>query len=304
MYLDATNKSISVVLGEARGAADCDITVSYEDLTPTTFVSGAADLVSNGTTPVVIVAAPAAATQRRVREFNLYNNDNIFHTVTVYYVDGASQRVIWSGVLGPSKILNYNSGVWNNGVTGTTGLTGATGVTGGTGSIGASGAAGAIIVLGGILSGTGVPGSGLGVDGDVYIDLSTDIVYKKITGAWVLQNDITGATGASGGTGGVGATGPLGIDWLGAYSAITAYDVTDAILFTDGSAYICISTTVAGEDPVGTPAKWSMIASVGATGAGGVPGASGGTGGVGGTGTAGASGAAGASGVAGGTGGT
>src|ERR1035437_1213771 len=149
MYLDAIAKSISVVLGEARGAAD---------------------LVSNGTTPVVIVAAPAAATQRRVREFNLYNNDNIFHTVTVYYVDGASQRVIWSGVLGPSKILNYNSGVWNNGVTGTTGLTGASGAAGGTGGIGLTGASGAIVITGGILFGTGVPDVSLGTDGEAYVD--------------------------------------------------------------------------------------------------------------------------------------
>src|ERR1035437_2633321 len=139
MYLDAITKSISVVLGEARGAADCDITVAYEDITSTTFLSGAADFISNGTTPVLIVASPAAATQRRVREINLYNNDNISHTVTVYYVDGANQRVIWSGVLAPAAILNYNGGTWNNNITGSTGLTGATGglgLTGGTGGTG------------------------------------------------------------------------------------------------------------------------------------------------------------------------
>src|ERR1035437_9180917 len=139
MYLDATNKSISIVLGEARGVADCDITVAYEDLTPTTFLSGAADLLSNGTTLVVVAAAPAASTQRRVRELNLYNNDNISHTVTVYYVDSANQRVIWSGVLASGAILNYNNGVWNNNITGAAGLTGGTGAVGGTGAIGGTG---------------------------------------------------------------------------------------------------------------------------------------------------------------------
>src|ERR1035437_3315238 len=139
MYLDAITKSISIVLGEPKSALDCDITISYEDITSTTFLSGAADLLSNGTTPVTVAAAPAASTQRRVRELNLYNNDNISHTITVYYVDGSNQRVIWSGVLASAAILNYNGGTWNNNITGSTGLTGATGglgLTGGTGGTG------------------------------------------------------------------------------------------------------------------------------------------------------------------------
>src|ERR1035437_10600569 len=195
MYLDATNKSISIVLGEARGAADCDITVSYEDLTPTTFVSGAHDLVSNGTTPVVVVAAPADATARRVRELNLYNNDNISHTGTVYYVDGANQRVIWSGVLAPAAILNYNGGTWNNNITGSTGLTGASGGTGGIGGPGGTGADGGTGGTGGVGS-TGAIGAGLNWRGD-YSAASTyvvlDAVYFTVGSSYVCAVPLTAA---------------------------------------------------------------------------------------------------------------
>jgi len=53
--------------------------------------------------------------------------------------------------------------------------------------------------------GTGVPSAGLGVNGDVYLDTITSNLYKKVTGAWVLQTSVQGIQGVPGPTGAPGS---------------------------------------------------------------------------------------------------
>lgn len=73
------------------------------------------------------------------------------------------------------------------------GPTGPTGVSGTAGPAGADGAT--------ILSGSGVPSSALGEDGDFYIDSDTGIFYKKAGGAWAIElEDIWTAHPTSSGT--------------------------------------------------------------------------------------------------------
>ena len=55
--------------------------------------------------------------------------------------------------------------------------------------------------------GTGVPSSGTGNDGDVYVDDNTGDLYTKDAGAWSYSQNIKGPTGD---TGPQGATGPAG----------------------------------------------------------------------------------------------
>ena len=43
---------------------------------------------------------------------------------------------------------------------------------------------------GGTLSGAGAPGSGLGSNGDLYVDTTNRDLYAKIGGAWELWVDI------------------------------------------------------------------------------------------------------------------
>lgn len=88
---------------------------------------------------------------------------------------------------------------------------GATGIGGGaTGAQGATGVAGSKWY-----TGSGVP-SGVGDEGDFYLDESNGNVYQKIGGVWVLQGSIKGTTGVqgdtgSGGGGGGGITGIQGV---------------------------------------------------------------------------------------------
>ncbi len=100
-------------------------------------------------------------------------------------------RVLTAGVQGPQ---------------GPTGPTGATGPQGPTGPTGATGPAGSQILFG-----AGAPASGLGVDGDFYENTSNGDVYKKITGTWTLQDNLTGPQGATGAQGPQGIQGVQGI---------------------------------------------------------------------------------------------
>lgn len=102
-----------------------------------------------------------------------------------------------------------------DGATGATGPAGSTGATGATGSTGAAGAAGTDGKT--VRNGSGVPSSGLGVDGDFYIDTAVYSIYgPKAAGAWGSATSLvgpagaTGATGAAGSTGAAGATGATG----------------------------------------------------------------------------------------------
>lgn len=110
MILDATDKSIKVILSEAHTTTACDIAAAWEDITTTTFTPGATDTTSNGVTAVIAVAAPAASTQRRVKEMTIYNADTVSHVVTVRYVNGASTRLLTKQTISPGQTLQYDTG--------------------------------------------------------------------------------------------------------------------------------------------------------------------------------------------------
>lgn len=75
--------------------------------------------------------------------------------------------------------------------------------TGAAGSAGADGADGNTV-----LSGSGAPGSGLGANGDYYIDPATSLIYgPKAFGAWPAGISLVGPQGDDGPT---GPTGPMG----------------------------------------------------------------------------------------------
>jgi hypothetical protein len=130
-----------------------------------------------------------------------------------FYIDTAAQAIYGPKTGGswgsPTSLVGAVGPTGAVGATGV-GATGATGATGPTG-IGATGSTG----IGGysILNGVGVPSSGLGINGDFYIDTTASTIYgAKAAGAWGSATSLVGATGATGatGAGATGATGPVG----------------------------------------------------------------------------------------------
>lgn len=124
-------------------------------------------------------------------------------------------------------------------------LVGEAGADGSDGSPGAAGADGKTI-----LNGTGAPSSGLGVDGDFYIDTTADAIYgPKSSGEWGSSTSLVGPQGAAGNDGSPGADGADGADGAGvaaggstgqvlAKASATDYDTewADDLAVAEGSA--------------------------------------------------------------------
>ncbi len=179
------------------------------------------------------------------------------------------------------------------GATGSQGAIGATGATGPTGPSGATGAAG---TAGSVwTTGTTVPVSATGNNGDMFLKTDTADVYSKVSGAWTLQSNIRGATGPAGATGPTGAAGPTGATGQTgpAGAAATVAPGTASALAPGSSPTVSNSGTPSAATfnfgiPAGAP---------GATGPAGPTGATGAAGSTGATGAAGQNGAAGPSGL-------
>jgi len=91
---------------------------------------------------------------------------------------------------------------------GSAGGPGPAGASGPTGPSGPSGASGYTI-----LNGVGTPASGLGVDGDFYLNVSNDYFFgPKAGGAWPVGISLVGPQGSTGPTGPDGPDGPFGPD--------------------------------------------------------------------------------------------
>jgi len=99
LVLDATSKSLRMVLGEAHTTNPVDFTVAYADATTTTFTEGGGPAQSNGTTNAELLAAPSASTQRVVKEITIFNNDTVSHAVTLYYRVTATDYVFYKETL-------------------------------------------------------------------------------------------------------------------------------------------------------------------------------------------------------------
>lgn len=115
LVLDATDKSIEAVMDGAPTTNQPDFTVHYADSATGAFTEASDDGTLNGTTPVTLVAAPAASTQRVIREFTILNTDTDPVTITITYESGANSRRLWRGVLQPDESVTSDGSYDENG---------------------------------------------------------------------------------------------------------------------------------------------------------------------------------------------
>ena len=111
-----------------------------------------------------------------------------------YYIDTDTSNVYHQvGGSWGSPILNIKGETGENGTNGTNGTNGINGAT--------------------IRNGAGAPSSGLGLDGDYYINTTNDDLYFKAGGAYSVVANLKGATGATGDPGTNGTNGTNGATW-------------------------------------------------------------------------------------------
>ena len=115
IILDATTKSLELVLSGAVATTQLDWVCSYVDVTtpttaPTGFTSGETDGTSNNTSTVVVLAAPASTHQRQVKFLSVTNIDTAAATVQIKYNNNSTRRLIYGATLGIGYTLTYTDG--------------------------------------------------------------------------------------------------------------------------------------------------------------------------------------------------
>jgi len=110
IVLQDTNDTIEVVLAGAVATSQPQCTASWRDITTSGYTPGGSRSNTNGTTPVTLVAAPGASTQRVIDHLTVYNADTANVTVTVRIDDNATEYILAKVTLAPGEVLQYVEG--------------------------------------------------------------------------------------------------------------------------------------------------------------------------------------------------
>ena len=108
--LDATTKKLQVVLAGAVTTSQLEVVSSYSDATATGYTGGNTPTLTNDTTDVDIVAAPAASTIRDVDHISVHNKDTVSATVTIKMDVSGTDYILKKAVLLTGESLNYSHG--------------------------------------------------------------------------------------------------------------------------------------------------------------------------------------------------
>jgi hypothetical protein len=110
IILDTIDKSLEVLLGGVVATNELPIMVSYVDITTTSFTPASSNTETNGVTPVTIIAAPAASTQRQVKFISIQNKDTASVILTLQLNDNSTIREIIKFVLDSDDTFVYTDG--------------------------------------------------------------------------------------------------------------------------------------------------------------------------------------------------
>jgi hypothetical protein len=113
MILDTTSKSVEVILSAVVTTSQLTCVAAWADITTSAFIAGATDTVTSDTTAVPIIAAPAASTQRQVKEIFIYNADTVSALVTVRLNRSSTYRTLIKLTLQTGQTLQYSDAGWS-----------------------------------------------------------------------------------------------------------------------------------------------------------------------------------------------
>lgn len=108
MIILTSSDKIQVVLAGNTTTNHLQCSSFWRDVTTTDYTPGRSLAVTNNTTDIDLIAAPAASTQRVIDFLSVYNADTVNATVTVKIDASATDYILWKGVLGTGELLQYN----------------------------------------------------------------------------------------------------------------------------------------------------------------------------------------------------
>ena len=111
IILKATTESLTLVTSSVAGI---DCSVSYADITTTTFSPSTQETKITSATTTPICSAPAVSTQRQIKLISIVNIDAaVSNTITLYKLISATNYELWSGTLAAGESLSFTSdGEW------------------------------------------------------------------------------------------------------------------------------------------------------------------------------------------------
>lgn len=105
--LDTTTRTLEILLGGAVTTNNLPVTVSYSDKTSTAYTGATQLSNTNGTTPVTILAPPAASTIRDVDYISVRNSDTVAATVTIRLNDNTTLYTVVIFTLASGDVFLY-----------------------------------------------------------------------------------------------------------------------------------------------------------------------------------------------------
>jgi hypothetical protein len=108
IILNSTD-TLQIVLNAAKTANDMQVSVSYRDITTTTFTHGRLLTLSNGVNDVNILTAPATDHWYIIDTISVFNNDTAVKNVTIKYDVSGAETIIFKGDLASGATLYFNN---------------------------------------------------------------------------------------------------------------------------------------------------------------------------------------------------
>jgi hypothetical protein len=110
MYLSNTTEKVEIVLAGAVATNQLEWTASYQDITSAgmTLPQSSSQGLTNSTTSVDMVAAPAASTNRQVVHITVYNDDTAAATVKIRKDVSGSEYIYVNQTLQPGDTLQWS----------------------------------------------------------------------------------------------------------------------------------------------------------------------------------------------------
>lgn len=111
IILQNTTALLQIKLGSSVTTNQLPFSSSYVDTTTNTFSPEQVSGVTNDTSTVILVSAPAASTKRTIKYISIYNNDTVSAVITIQLSDNTVERILGKYTLSSGDRIEFTDTV-------------------------------------------------------------------------------------------------------------------------------------------------------------------------------------------------